>query len=387
MIFIQLLLLFLAISYLCLLLFYTWAFKKIPNYSARLAANQLPPITVIVPARNEAANIVACLSGIAQQQYPAHKLHLIIVDDHSTDATPQLVRQFMEQNPQINAQLLLLAKHLPPNTSINSYKKKALEVAIAHAKTNWVVTTDADCMAESGLWLATLMDFALTQNAVFVTAPVLFSPLNTLFDRFQALDFVGMMVTTAASVQHGLADMCNGANLAYQRNVFYEVNGFAGIDHLASGDDMLLMAKISKLYPKQVFSLKSLDALVKTPPQPTLKAFLGQRIRWASKSGAYQKWQMQLALLVVLLTNVACWAMLVYALAVQNNTIWQQTIAFFALKSIADAVYLYVGCHFFRCRRLMFSFIPAQIMHLVYIAVVGISANFVRYNWKGRSVR
>lgn len=45
--------------------------------------------------------------------------------------------------------------------------------------------------------------------------------------------------------------MCNGANLAYERKAFNEVNGFAGVDHIASGDDMLLMHKIGKQYPER----------------------------------------------------------------------------------------------------------------------------------------
>ena len=45
--------------------------------------------------------------------------------------------------------------------------------------------------------------------------------------------------------------MCNGANLAYERKAFYEVNGFTGIDHIASGDDMLLMHKIWKTISRQ----------------------------------------------------------------------------------------------------------------------------------------
>ena len=42
--------------------------------------------------------------------------------------------------------------------------------------------------------------------------------------------------------------MCNGANLAYERKAFFEVNGFTGIDHIASGDDMLLMQKIAQRF-------------------------------------------------------------------------------------------------------------------------------------------
>ena len=76
--------------------------------------------------------------------------------------------------------------------------------------------------------------------------------------------------------------MCNGANLAYEKKAFYEVNGFTGIDNIASGDDMLLMHKIYKQYPERVLFLKSTDAIVQTKPMETLsrifliKEFAGQ---------------------------------------------------------------------------------------------------------------
>ncbi len=68
--------------------------------------------------------------------------------------------------------------------------------------------------------------------------------------------------------------MCNGANLAYKREVFYEVDGFKGIDNIASGDDMLLMHKIWKRYPNQIGYLKAKEAIVETEAAPTWKAFL-----------------------------------------------------------------------------------------------------------------
>ena len=54
--------------------------------------------------------------------------------------------------------------------------------------------------------------------------------------------------------------MCNGANLAYEKKAFNEVSGFEGIDHIASGDDMLLMHKIRKKYPDRFNYLKSKES-------------------------------------------------------------------------------------------------------------------------------
>lgn len=68
--------------------------------------------------------------------------------------------------------------------------------------------------------------------------------------------------------------MCNGANLAYEKTAFDKVNGFTGIDNIASGDDMLLMHKIWKHYPDRVHYLKSKAAIVTTQPMKTWKTFL-----------------------------------------------------------------------------------------------------------------
>ena len=92
---------------------------------------------------------------------------------------------------------------------------------------------------------------------------------------------------TGASVYKKFHSMCNGANLAYEKKAFNDAGGFEGIDNIASGDDMLLMHKIQKIYPDRIKYLKSADVVVQTQPQETLKDFMNQRIRWASKADKY----------------------------------------------------------------------------------------------------
>jgi cellulose synthase/poly-beta-1,6-N-acetylglucosamine synthase-like glycosyltransferase len=101
------------------------------------------------------------------------------------------------------------------------------------------------------------------------------------------MDFMTLQGITGASVQKNILSMCNGANLAYEKEIFTRVNGFAGIDHIASGDDMLLMHKIWKQNPGKVHYLKSPDAIVTTQPMKTWNDFFDQRIRWASKATKY----------------------------------------------------------------------------------------------------
>jgi cellulose synthase/poly-beta-1,6-N-acetylglucosamine synthase-like glycosyltransferase len=107
-----------------------------------------------------------------------------------------------------------------------------------------IVTTDADCIA-SPAWLRTIVAFYETFDPVLIAAPVTFFSKGTFFDIFQSLDFMALQGITGATIHKKFHAMCNGANLAYTKKAFDEVGGFTGIDNIASGDDMLLMHKIS----------------------------------------------------------------------------------------------------------------------------------------------
>ncbi|MDE2373659.1 MAG: glycosyltransferase, partial [Hyphomicrobiales bacterium] len=68
-------------------------------------------MTVIVPARDEAANIGPCLQALVTQDYPASRLRVLVVDDHSADDTAAIVRRVAGCHPQVS---LIPAPPLPP---------------------------------------------------------------------------------------------------------------------------------------------------------------------------------------------------------------------------------------------------------------------------------
>ena len=104
----------------------------------------------------------------------------------------------------------------------------------------------------------------------------------------QTLEFSYLIGIGAAFIGNGRASTCNGANLAYRKDVFYQVGGFTGIDDLASGDDELLLQKVAERFAGRIGFLKHFDAVVYTHAKPTLADFLQQRRRWASKSVKYK---------------------------------------------------------------------------------------------------
>ncbi|MGL1664161.1 hypothetical protein ACSTJP_00495, partial [Vibrio parahaemolyticus] len=79
----------------------------------------------------------------------------------------------------------------------------------------------------------------------------------------------------------------------------------AGIDQIASGDDMLLMYKMKKKFPGKMGFLFHRGAIVYTAPVNSWRAFFQQRIRWASKADSYADKTIFYVLLIVYLLNAS----------------------------------------------------------------------------------
>lgn len=362
-------------GYGVLIIYYWLSWKKIKPVTAGDSIAQTP-ISVIIPARNEAANISALLEDLRTQDYPRHLLEIIVVDDHSDDDTVAIV-----QNNFPEVRLLSLQQD-----AINSYKKKAIETGIAQAKGQLIVCTDADCSVPPN-WLRTIEHCYRQTNAAFIVAPVVFTTGKSLVQLFQQMDFMVLQGITGASVTQGVHAMCNGANLAYQRSVFYEVNGFAGIDNIASGDDMLLMHKVAQQYPHRIRYILSRDAMVSTAAMPDWKSFINQRIRWASKAKYYEDKKIFGVLLWVYITN--CLFLLWPLLAIITGSMFY-TVGWLLLwvgKTLVELPFYAAVARFFNKQHTVKYFFFFQPLHVLYTVIAGFMGAFGKYEWKGRKVK
>jgi poly-beta-1,6-N-acetyl-D-glucosamine synthase len=362
---------FLFALYAALLVFYWQSWKAIPVFKA----GRMPElkISVIIPARNEEGNIGALLRALQEQTYPAPLIEIIVIDDHSTDSTADIVSHFA------GVRLISLK-----DDAINSYKKKAIETGIAASTGELIVTTDADCIPGNH-WLATIAAFKEKTNAAFVAAPVRFFSDSSLLQTFQAMDFMVLQGITGAAVYRKHLSMSNGANLAYERKVFDEVGGFRDIDHIASGDDMLLMHKIAKQYPQRVHYLRSTEAIVSTQPMTTWKAFFNQRIRWASKATQYNDARIFPVLLLVYLFNLSIPAL--FVMAIWNADFLLYAVLFLLLKTLVELPLFISLAGFFDRKKLIGLFPFFQPLHILYTLLSGFLGQFGKYEWKGRKIR
>ena len=370
----------LCIAY-CLLIIQYWSwFGRLKPFTGITAANPVCKFSIVIPARNEATNIAACIESIYNNNYPAGHFEVIVVNDFSTDSTPYVVGELQKKF----ASLRLLSLNDIVHNPINAYKKKAIETAIARSANDWIITTDADCTVPA-TWLTTYDNFIQSSGSVFVAAPVKFKHTGTLLSLFQSLDFISLQGIAAASVSAGFHSMCNGANLAYSKSVFNEVNGFKDVDAIASGDDMLLMQKIKQHYPGSIGYLFSSQVTVATQPEKTWKDFFNQRIRWASKATSYNDRSIFMVLLLVYVFNLSFLVLL--AATIAKAALIKLLIAGLLLKICCELLFLFPVARFFGNQKLLYGFPLLQPVHIVYTVIAGWLGKFGTYQWKGRSVK
>ena len=388
--------------YILLILYYWRSWVSIPEYNVPTGScgksqksKVKTRISVIIPARNEEENIAACLDSVCDQTYPSALFEVLVVDDHSTDNTAAIVQSYENKN----VELISLRDFV--QDELNSYKKKAIEVAIAQSTGGLIVCTDADCIVSQN-WLQTIAAFYEQYQPQFIAAPVAFLPSPAgegpgvrFIAIFQALDFMTLQGITGASVHKKIHSMCNGANLAYTKKAFEAVGGFTGIDSIASGDDMLLMHKIYTHWPDKVMFLKSKEAIVQTAPVHSIGEFFNQRIRWASKADKYDDKRIFAVLLLVYLVNVLMLLLPFVRLVHPENlsiinyplSITDLWLLLLLLKTITEMIFLMPVSKFFGKRNLLWAFPLMQPFHILYTVIAGWLGKFGSYKWKGRNVK
>ena len=363
------------------LIYATWQGYNL-YYWHRAVAQQFPTsdtqfsIAVLVPFRNEATHLPALVQDLLAQDYPPDRYEIILLDDHSTDGSAAVAGA---RDVEGKLRIFHLQDH-PAYAATIAQKKAALQLGIDHTTAELIVTTDADCRWPA----AVLRELNRTVQAGHdvVLGPVGIAPVHDACSAFQALDVLGYQLFTAAAVAAGTPALANGAHLAFRRTAFARVGGYTGVDHLPSGDDVLLLHKFVAAGMRVACSTAP-DAVVTTKPEAGWVAMLRQRIRWAGKAGRYASAALSVAQGLAFLTSLGILVGLLWGG-------WDGRFLGFALlawlvKGIADGVLLRAACRHYGRAELMRWYALAQLIYPFYLVGVGTAALFgVRVKWKGR---
>lgn len=337
--------------------------------------------TIIVPFRNEEAHLTDLLQSLAEVDYPQNSWEIILVNDASTDNSLEVINKCISRYALTNIDIIDNVR-----TSA-SPKKDALQTAIHTSKHQWIVTTDADCTVPVN-WLNTLDAIIQQQAPLIVIMPVAIATTvkRSFLTAYEQLDFLSLMGATAGSFYMGLPFLCNGANLAYDKEAFTAVQGFANNNHIASGDDHFLLEKFQEKFKNRISYLRSPDAIVTTQPQEQWSTLIVQRTRWAAKSSAYTFWFSKLMGILVLAVNLLSVVGVLYYAFAKAET---QSIILMGLviKLVVDVILIATEASFYNRKRYLKWYPVVMVCYPFISTYIALRSLATGYQWKGRNYK
>lgn len=366
----SLVLFFSIIVYAFFILLLANGIKKVPYFTTEYQSPQTK-FTVIIPFRNEATVLPKLLSSLSELNYPTDLYEVILVDDDSDDG-------FQLETDLANISVLQNIR------KSNSPKKDAIETAIQHAKNEWIITTDADCLVPEN-WLKTLDAFIRENKVDMVVGAVIYETNAEFIQHFQQLELLSLQGATIGSFGIGKPFMCNGANFAYTKSLFHTLNGFADSNHISSGDDVFLLQKAihsPEFGASKIGYLKNHHFLVLTQPCFSWKSLWHQRIRWASKAPAYKSVFAKALAVSVFFGNLAVVVGLVFCLF-GWIPFWDWYLLF-GIKISADFVLQYHTGKYIQPRQIRY-YLLSTLLYPLFSVVVAFLSWKGNYEWKGRT--
>ncbi|MDR0970271.1 MAG: glycosyltransferase [Lentimicrobiaceae bacterium] len=331
-------------------------------------------VSVLVAARNEANTIGNLIADLARQNYPQQLYEVIFVDDHSEDETYNNIQEICANHGNF---VLLRASE--------QGKKAAMAQALAEAKGALILVTDADCRVSAD-WVRCMVSYYEKERPKMILGPVLLTPSKTLFERFQTLEHLSLIGSTAGAAALAMPIMCNGANMAYERKAARDVAILRKDADLVSGDDMFLMQAIAKKFgAKSVQFIRNEQCIVTTVPSKTVRDFFRQRMRWVSKSKGYTSLRIIATALMVFLFNLNIVMLFVLSFFMPALSLF--VFLFLLLKTLVDFPLLYGMCAFMKQQKLTRFIIPLEFVYPFYIVLSGVFGLFGKPSWKGRKAK
>ena len=356
--------------YSLVILLLTWGMGRLSNEQA-LSPGIASPVTLIIPFRDEKDKLSDLVMDLSRQSYPEDLFEVIFVNDHSRDGSETMLNNLINENSRFSC------LYLPDN---RQGKKEALLYAVQHAKSEWIIQTDADCRLGPD-FIASHMAFLETHPSDMVAGLVTTgNGTGSFLESFERLDLLSLVGTGAGSFHFGRPLMCNGANLAYSRLLYLETRQFepAGIP---SGDDMFLMIGARKL-GKTLSYNANLASMVKTLPVGGTGELIRQRIRWGSKTMYYKMIDIQVLALLVVLVNIVILVLLLLSLFASGY--WSWLLGVLVTKTAADFYLLFKITGYTGQRRSLRAFLPVTLLYYLYHLVIVTGSLFSRSGWKGR---
>ena len=234
-----------------------------------------------------------------------------------------------------------------------------------------------DCTFNSN-WVQKMVSCFVDSKIKLVSGPVIYKKKTGIFHDLQCLEFISLIGSGAGAIGVGSPIFCNGANMAYRKDVFLELNNFA-VDKIVSGDDVFLLHAIKSKYPQSIAFIKDYDSIVTTNSINKLNDFINQRKRWVAKSSSYKDLASIYVSFLILSLNFIILFLFFYSLKI--------FVFFYVVKYIIDLIFLYPKLIFFQRKDLVKWIFPFQFFYSIYVVLIVVLSFTKRFDWKGRLYR
>lgn len=259
------------------LIFTLFVFGRLAFHKIRQTENELPPVSIIIAARNESENLHKFLPFILEQDYP--KFEVIVVNHQSIDDSQYVLNALERQYPHLKTVKVEKNQHLKYG------KKLPLTLGIKKAAYEHLLFTDADCKPSSDQWIKSMVgNFNQKKKIVLGYGP--YEKTSGLLNFLIRFDTAWIAMNYMSMAKTGIPYMGIGRNLAYTQEVFDSVNGFKSHYALSSGDDDLFIQEAAK--NKNYTINIAPESYCYSPAPSTWKSWFDQKSRHYTTSGRYK---------------------------------------------------------------------------------------------------
>ncbi len=361
-------LLVVGISYYFLIVLFTWGWFKMKQ---GFVPEKIPQtkVSIVIAVRNEEKNIINLLEKLNNQNYQKELIEVIIVDDHSTDNTVDLIKNFAKNHPGTVIKVI---------NSQGEGKKDAVKTGVNLAKYDFILTTDGDSLP-GDFWIERMAGYYEKYKPKLILGPVVYTNEKGFLQKLFSIDFISLVATGAGAAGIGLPFMGNAANMGFEKSIYTgDVN-----NNFASGDDIFLIHTVKQNSGnKAIHFLKEPEAAVKTPVPENIKEFIKQRLRWGSKAKGYKNAISIITSLTVFIFNTGL--LLLFLAGFFFKWIFAVWFLFILFKTLIDFPLLKGFADFSGKSKLLVYVFPMELIYPFYITITGIGALFFKYEWKER---
>lgn len=362
--------------YVLYIVFFYMGFRRLKAHKLK-EDKDLPPLTVILCARDEEQDIENCVTSILAQDYPDFKL--IAVNDRSEDATPEILEKFSSKND--NMQVL----HISECPEGVSPKKNAIMQAIKFCDTEFIVATDADDTHKTN-WLKSYGslcgdDVGAATGICLYKKDEFKSKWEEIWQGMQTVENLSYSMVVAGAMVNGFAITAAGGNMMYRKELL-EGNDTMK-NNVVTGDDSYIVYEAQRRKYKVLFNAHP-ESVVKVVPEKSIKDVINQRIRWASHT--------MKATFPVVVLGLTVFFFYLAAIFLPLLAIWDIGVlpywgGLVLIKALCDFVYMSVTMKKFKIPYRFGHLFLMELVHALFIVWVGLYGTFGNFTWKGTNYK